>query len=342
MACSRSACSCDVARHVALDRRPEHQGRPVDQLDHVTGGDRVTRLEQQVRVELDAPVSAELVVGDRPVDRRVAGVQQHHEVVVDDPATVRVDRRDGLAVEEHADGSCIAVLPVVVRHRLTVRPEPGEVLDVADLAALEPSAPAERRVVAAERGDAPRPLEQILVDGAPVEPRDLVVLAVRVVVPLLRAPDLIPTEQHRHTLRQQQRGQQVAALAGPQGEDRRVVGRPLDAAVPRAVVGLAVAVVLAVRVVVLLVVRDEVGQREAVVGGDEVDRRGRSSGVGLVEVGAPREAGAELRQRRRLAAPEVADRVAVAAVPLGPLRREVADLVAALADVPGLGDQLDL
>ena len=43
-----------------------------------------------------------------------------------------------------------------------------------------------------------------------------------------------------------------------------------------------------------------------------------------------------------LAAPEVADGVAVVAVPLGPLRREVADLVAAGADVPRLGDQLDL
>ena len=66
------------------------------------------------------------------------------------------------------------------------------------------------------------------------------------------------------------------------------------------------------------------------------------AGVGLVEVGAAREAVAELGERRRLAAPEVADRVAVAAVPLRPQRREVADLVAALADVPRLGDQLDL
>ncbi len=42
------------------------------------------------------------------------------------------------------------------------------------------------------------------------------------------------------------------------------------------------------------------------------------------------------------AAPEVAHRVAVDAVPLRPQDREVADLVAAGADVPGLGDQLDL
>ena len=64
--------------------------------------------------------------------------------------------------------------------------------------------------------------------------------------------------------------------------------------------------------------------------------------AGLVQVARPGQPGGELRQRGRLAAPEVADRVPVLAVPLGPQRREVADLVAALADVPRLGDQLHL
>jgi class I fructose-bisphosphate aldolase len=59
-------------------------------------------------------------------------------------------------------------------------------------------------------------------------------------------------------------------------EHLRIVGLALDAAVPRAVVVGAVAAVLAVGVVVLLVVGDEVGEREAVVGRDQVDRGGRS------------------------------------------------------------------
>src|ERR1700760_2746975 len=58
--------------------------------------------------------------------------------------------------------------------------------------------------------------------------------------------------------------------------------------------------------------------------------------------GGAGETGGELGQGGAGAAPVVADRVPVAAVPLGPQRREVADLVAALADVPGLGDELDL
>ena len=45
------------------------------------------------------------------------------------------------------------------------------------------------------------------------------------------------------------------------------------AAVPREVVRVAVAVVFAVRFVVLVVVGDEIVQREAVVRGDEIDAR---------------------------------------------------------------------
>ena len=124
-------------------------------------------------------------------------------------------------------------------------------------------------------------------------------------------------------------------------EHLRVVGRPLGAAVPGAVVVGPVAVVLAVRLVVLLVVGDEVVQREAVVRGDEVDRRERPPAVGLVEVAGAREPRGEVGDFR-LAAPEVAHRVAVDAVPLRPEHGEVADLVPARADVPRLGDELHL
>ncbi len=83
-------------------------------------------------------------------------------------------------------------------------------------------------------------------------------------------------------------------------------------------------------------------QREAVVAGDEVDRGQRAAAVVLVEVGGAGQPGGELGERARLAPPQVPDRVPVLAVPLGPQRREVAHLVAALAHVPRLGDQLHL
>src|SRR5690606_37342951 len=104
----------------------------------------------------------------------------------------------------------------------------------------------------------------------------------------------------------------------------------------------AVPAALAVGLVVLVLVGDEVVQGETVVAGDEVDGGGRTPAVVLVQVAGAGQPGGELRQRGRLAAPQVADRVAVAAVPLGPPGREVAHLVAAGTDVPRLGDQLDL
>ncbi len=105
---------------------------------------------------------------------------------------------------------------------------------------------------------------------------------------------------------------------------------------------LAVPVVLAVGVVALVVVGDEVVQGEAVVAGHEVDRGQRAAPVVLVEVGGAGEPGGELGERARFAPPQVAHGVAVLAVPLGPQRREVAHLVAALAHVPRLRDQLHL
>ena len=122
----------------------------------------------------------------------------------------------------------------------------------------------------------------------------------------------------------------------------RVVGRALDPAVPRPVVVGAVPAALAVGVVVLLVVGDQIGEREAVVAGDEVDAGERPAPGGLVEIGATGQAFGQIADGGAALAPVVADRVAELAVPLRPQGREVADLVAAVADVPGLGDQLDL
>ena len=105
---------------------------------------------------------------------------------------------------------------------------------------------------------------------------------------------------------------------------------------------MAVLVVLAVRLVVALVVADEVVQREPVMGADEVHR-----GPGLASGGSENlaRAGHRARQRRQLAgiaAPVGADGVAELVVPLAPAGREAADLITAAADIPGFGDELHL
>ncbi|CAB4743432.1 unannotated protein [freshwater metagenome] len=80
--------------------------------------------------------------------------------------------------------------------------------------------------------------------------------------------------------------------------------------------------------------------REAVMGRDEVDGGVGPAAFRCVEIGRAGQAPAELLDAGR-PPPEVAHAVAVLAVPLRPQWRELADLIAAGADIPRLGDELD-
>src|SRR6201996_4484822 len=194
--------------------------------------------------------------------------------------------------------SSVISVPVALNHTMSRSRSPS-----AGRPAEHRVGPAELRHRAGEGGQVAE-----LLGPFPVHPGDRVVLAVGVVVAALGAADLVPAQQHGHALGQQQRADQVAPLAGPQVVDGRVVGRALGPAVPGPVVVGAVPVVLAVGLVVLVVVGDQVVDGEAVVRGDEVDRRGRAPAVVLVQVGRAGDTGRELAQRAGLAAPEVPDR----------------------------------
>ena len=107
------------------------------------------------------------------------------------------------------------------------------------------------------------------------------------------------------------------------------------------IIAVAVAIVLAVGLVVLVVVRDEIVEIEAVVGRDEIDA-GPGAAAALVEqVARSRQAFGEVRDRSVIALPEGARRVPELVVPLRPSRRKLTDLIATGTDVPGFGDQLD-
>src|SRR5262249_43654709 len=157
----------------------------------------------------------------------------------------------------------------------------------------------------------------------------LVVLAIRIVVAALGAAELVAGHDHRRALRQEQSRQEIAPLATAQRVDALVVGGALDAEAHRVLVIAAVAVGLAVGLVVLVLVRNEMVEREPVVGGDEVDAGGRAAAARLVEVAAAGEAIADFAGFAAVAAPQSAHGVAVATVPLGPANREIADLVTA-------------
>ena len=78
------------------------------------------------------------------------------------------------------------------------------------------------------------------------------------------------------------------------------------------------------------------------MGGDEVDAGVRFAAIVLVKVGRAGEAIGKVREDAFVAFPEPAHGIAVLAVPLCPDDGELADLIAAFPNVPGLGDQLDV
>jgi hypothetical protein len=120
-------------------------------------------------------------------------------------------------------------------------------------APAEERSASEQRMAVAQRDHALGEAEQgsRFVVQIPVHPRQLVVLAIGVVVAPLRAAEFVAMQQHRDALGEEQRRDEVAHLPQAQRADRRVVGRPLDAAVPAAIVRFAVGIALAVRLVCL-------------------------------------------------------------------------------------------
>jgi hypothetical protein len=83
-------------------------------------------------------------------------------------------------------------------------------------------------------------------------------------------------------LGQKKRGQKIPPLPFAQGVNLRVFGRAFRAAIPRKIVVVAVFVGVAVRLVVLVVVADQVVQRETIVRGDEINAGVRASAIVLV------------------------------------------------------------
>ena len=124
-----------------------------------------------------------------------------------------------------------------------------------------------------------------LAEVFPTNPADLVVLAIGVVVAALRIADFIAGQHQRRALREHQARQLVLAELAAQRNDRGVVGRAFMPAIVAVVVAGAVAIVFAVGLVVLLVVAEQIRQRETVMDGDVVDAGARCAIVMVKQVG---------------------------------------------------------
>ena len=121
--------------------------------------------------------------------------------------------------------------------------------------------------------------------------------------------------------RQQLQCEEILDLAVAQRLDRRIVGGSLHAAVPAQIVIGTVAVVLAIGLVVLVVVRDQVVEGKAVMAGHEIDALLGFALLVTVNVGAAQDPCGHAGHRAVVASQETPHVVAEPAVPLLPCCR---------------------
>ena len=82
------------------------------------------------RIDDGVPDLTVLCVGEREIDGLRSSVQKKQEIVVEDPASVRVGFADGIAVVEHHRRSRPRLVPLLFRH---VSAGGGEPLNFTEL-----------------------------------------------------------------------------------------------------------------------------------------------------------------------------------------------------------------
>src|SRR6185437_1511926 len=163
---------------------------------------------------------------------------------------VEQDQRGRRTVDGEGDETRIRKIPIGLGHLLAVGTIPGDVLAARGIADLAFEKMVMRQVAAAPERDQPRDeIGQVLAGDTasrPIDPADLIVLAIGVVVAALAIADLIAGEDHRHALREKEGGKEVATLLLAQANYILVVGWAFGTAIPRDVIVRSVVVVFAV------------------------------------------------------------------------------------------------
>src|SRR5215469_13908562 len=177
-------------------------------------------------------------------------------------------------------------------------------------------------------------------EQGPVEPANFIVLTIGIVVAVLGSPALVAHQKHWKAKRENRDSQEILDLAIPQFLNGRVVARALDTAVPTPIVIGAIAVILAVGLVVLIVVRSQVVQRESVVTCYEVHALFRLAFFMAVDFVASKDPVSEVLQRAVLGTEEASNVIAKATIPLFPaVSYKTADLIQPSC-IPGLSNHL--
>ena len=141
------------------------------------------------------------------------------------------------AVEYNAEAFRLRVAPLLRPHHETVWVEPSRVANADSFVPFpgEETRASEHGVIPTQLGQALHELAQLgaVLVPIPIDPTDLVVLTIGVVVSVLRSPEFVAGGEHRRALREQERRQEVLLLPQTQRANFGIVGRPVIRVVPR-------------------------------------------------------------------------------------------------------------
>ncbi|MPL70622.1 hypothetical protein SDC9_16381 [bioreactor metagenome] len=271
----------------------------------------------------------------REQDAVGGGVEHEVEVVV-----VLFSRLLGRTVD-HGGQGMVEGAPVGRQAPLVVPGDVGKLVAVPVLAGEELGSP-EGGMGLSESDQAREEAQQLPAPRGvvPVVPADFIVLAVGVVVAALAPPYLVSPQHHGGADGQKKGGHEVAQLPGTLSPDMRILGGTFDPEVLGPVFLRSVPVVLAVFLVMLAQVADQVVEGEAVVGRDKVDGVEGFPAVPQKEVAGAGNAGGQMEGAGFFAPPEAADIVPVFVVPFRPSASGKRTHLVGPAGVPGFGDDL--
>jgi hypothetical protein len=170
-------------------------------------------------VEEALPLLSLLDRWQREGNRFVMGIEEEQDGVTNNRFPTLVHIPDEIAGKPHPKAAGISGMPRVFRHVLARGVKPWDILDplAINRTAQEKLAALKDRLGAPDlQHGAHKVAEGLLLIGQrPMEPRELIILAIRIIVAALRAPHLVTGQQHGDALGEDQCGQEVALLLRP-------------------------------------------------------------------------------------------------------------------------------
>ena len=177
----------------------------------------------------------------------------------------------------------------------------------------------------------------------PVQPRNLIVLTVGIVIAELGIQKLIAGKEHRRSAAAHQHGKGIHCQPPAQRENPFICRIPFRTAVPAAIIVTSIRIAPAVGLIMLFVVGIQIPKSKAVMTGQEIHGRIVPSPFRIIDILGTGNSARSNLPHAKIPFQEIAHIIPISAIPFRPAAPggETAHLIEA-ARIPRLGDQLHI